>query len=734
MTFVRKISRRDFVKVTGLTGSALVLGVEPLLARHLGDGRTATAAAHELNVYISIDRDGTPRLTVHRSEMGQGVRTSCAMLLADELGVDWKDVQIDQAIGHPKYGNQNTDGSRTIRTYFKPLRQAGAAAREMLKAAAADEWNVAASDCHAEGGFVIHGDRRLSFGVLAERAAALPVPEDPPLKTKSEFRVIGKRISGVDVSDTTQGKALYGWDIEVPGMLYASLERSPMVKGEILSYDADAAREVRGVRDVIELAADDSGLTNNAIAVVADNTWAAFKGREALNAQWEHGPLPPENSDDYRAQLEEVAGRSGRVIRDEGDFDEALASADRVLEASYHGPYLVHAPMEPLVCTASVEGDRCEVWAPTQAPQWARGMIAQKLGIPEENVTVNVTLLGGGFGRKSKPDFILEAVGLAQKLDAPVKLCWKREDEVRHGFYRAQNFQRLQASIDAEGNVTGWKHRTVFPTIGWSFDPNRLSPRAGELGQGFTNMPYRFPNVLLEAGSIASSLRIGWWRSVCNTFHAFAVNSFMDELAHATGRDPLQFHLDSLGEPRILEFTDRDRENPYKFDTGRLSRVIEEVRRMSNWGRELPARHGHGFAAHYSFLTYVAMALHASVDEGGGLTIHEVDCAVDVGQVVNPDTVEAQVFGAVAFALTAAKYGKITVKDGAVEQSNFHDYPMLRIGEMPEVRVHLVDSDAAPTGIGEPGVPPVAPALTNAIFAATGKRIRDLPLADQTLI
>lgn len=734
MTKVRKVSRRAFLKTTGLTGSALVLGVPSVFGDGVFPG-PGPDGSFEPGVYISVDADGKVQLTVHRSEMGQGVRTSCAMILADELDVAWENVRVVQAIGHPKYGNQNTDGSRTIRTQWEPLRKAGAAVREMLVAAAAAAWNVPASDCDSQLGHVVHpaSGRRLGYGALVERAATLPVPEDPRLKTPGEFNIIGRARAGVDVSDVVQGRAVYGWDVEVPGMLYASLERTPKVRGSVKGYDAEAARAVPGVRDVVEIEADTKGYFNAAIAVIADNTWAAIEGRKALNAEWESGPLPDENSDAYREELREIAARSGRVIREQGDVDAALAGAARVIEARYEGPYLVHAPMEPPACTASVAGDLCEVWVPTQAPQWVRGEIADMLGILPDNVTVNVTLLGGAFGRKSKPDFALEAAALSKKIGAPVKITWTREDEIRHGFYRAQNCQTLKASLDAEGRVTAWLHRTVFPSIGWSFDPSDLGPREGELGQGFTNMPYRVPNLRLEAGGIMSSLRIGWWRSVCNTFHAFAINSFVDELAHATERDPVEFHLEMLGAPRVLEITDRDRQNPYKFDTGRLSAVIERVSEMGLWGRELPARHGVGFAAHYSFLTYIAMVMHVSVDESGNLTVHEVDAAVDCGRIVNPDTIEAQVTGAVAFGLTAAKYGRITVKDGAVEQGDFHEYPILRIIEMPTVNVRITKSDAKPTGIGEPGVPPVAPALTNAIFAATGVRIRELPLSDQDL-
>jgi isoquinoline 1-oxidoreductase beta subunit len=734
MNAVRKISRRSFVRTTGVAGSALVLGVRTGLGRTLfaPEGKVTP---FEPNVYVSIGEDGIVQLTVHRQEMGQGARTTCCMLLAEELDVDIDAVRVVQATADGKYGPQHTAGSTTVRMNWEPLRRAGAAAREMLVGAAALTWDVPAEQCRTEAGVVIHGptDIRLGYGEVASKAAELPVPEEPSLKSAAEFRIIGKPHPLIDVGDIIQGKAVFGWDVQIPDMLYASLERSPMVKGTLRRYDAAAARAVRDVVDVLELEANESGLTNNSLAVVARNTWAALQGRAALDVEWDQGPLPPENSDEYRARLEEIGGRPGQPKRLEGDFEAAVAAADRVIEATYHGPYLVHAPMEPPACTARVEGDVCEVWSPTQAPQWTRGEVAGAVGLPESNVTVNVTLLGGGFGRKSKPDFAVEAALLAQKLGQPVRVMWTRQDEVRHGFYRAQNFQLLKATIDADGNPTGWMHRTVFPGIGWGFDPNSVGPSDNELAQGMTNIPYRFPNLQLEAGAIASSVRVGWMRSVCNTFHSFAVNGFMDELARELGRDPVAFHLEMLGEPRILELSEADRRSPHKFDTGRLGKVMQAAAEMANWGRSLPARHGLGFAAQYSFLSYVGMVAHVSVDGDGELTVHEVYCALDCGPVVNPDVLEAQMQGAVAMGLSLAKHGRVTLKDGVVEQGNYDDYPIVRMPEMPRVDVRVLASDTLPTGIGEPGVPPTAPAVANAIFAATGRRIRDLPFAGQDL-
>jgi isoquinoline 1-oxidoreductase beta subunit len=733
MSTVHVVNRRDFLKTTGLAGSALILGVNVLPRR--SEAGVLDDADFQPNVFIGIDEDGTITLTVHRQELGQGGRTACAMMLAEELEVAIDDVAIVQAVGDLKYGGQHTAGSTTVVTSWTPLRTAGAAAREMLIAAAATNWGVAASECRCERGEVIHGasGRRLVYGELASAAAVLPVPDSPELKRPEDYKIIGKPTRMIDVPAITSGAAIFGYDITVPGMLYASLERSPRVRGTIKSYDADAARAVDGVVDVVELEAGASGLNNNSIAVVAENSWAALEGRKALAAEWDSGPLPDETSAEYGVRLEEIASQPGRAAREEGDVDAALAAADRVIEAVYTGPYLAHSPMEPPVATARIENGVCEVWASAQAPMWARQEVAAAIGFSPADVTVHVPLVGGAFGRKSKPDSSVEAAMLAQKIGRPVRVAFTKEDDIRHGFYRAQNCQKYIGAIDGDGNVSGLLARSVFPAIGWQFSGVQEGPYGGALSQGFSNIPYRIPNLRLESGAVGSSLRIGWLRSVHTTFHAFGVNSFIDELAHATGRDPVAFHLELLGEPRILEPSNEDRANPYRFDTGRLSQVIEAAAEMGNWGRELPEGHGLGIAAQYSFRSYVAMVAHVSVDASGDLTVHEIHAAVDCGPVVNPLTVEAQMQGAVGIGLSFALHGKITVKDSVVEQSNYHDYPVVRLDEMPTVHSRFIQTEGLPAGIGEPGVPPAAPAVVNAIFAATGVRIRDLPIAGQNL-
>lgn len=722
MTIV-KLSRREFLQRTGLTAGGLVLATRVTGCGGDAYPRITGEGTFEPNVYVAIEPDGTVRLTAHRSEMGQGIRTACAMLLADELDIAWEQIRLEQADGDEKYGDQNTDGSRSVRTFWEPLRHAGAAGRAMLVRAAAEAWGVDPGECGTEVGEVVHvpSGRRRSYASLAERASAFELPEAPPLKAPEQFRYIGKPRVHVDAADVVQGKTTYGGDVLLPGMLFASLERSPTVKGSVRSYDEAAALAVPGVRRVVKVDRNDGAGSNEAIAVVAETTWAALQGRRALGVEWEPGPLAPESSDTYAEHLRTLARQPGRVIREHGNVDAVASSAARTLDAVYEGPYLAHAPMEPPAVTAWVHDGQCEVWAPSQSPQWARSYAARGAGVSFGKTTCHVTLLGGGFGRKSKPDFAFEAARLARQLDAPVRVMWTREDEIRHGFYRAQNCQYLRATLDADGRPTGWLHRTVFPGIDWDFPDGGRNPSDIELSQGFSTIPYRIPAMRLEAGRVPSSVRIGWWRSVCNTFHAFAIEGFVDELALAAGRDPVEYRLSLLDESH-------EASEPYRFDDRRMTRVIRETAAMGLWGREVPAGHAIGFASHYSFYTFVGMAMHVSTDGDGRPVVHEVDTAVDCGQVVNPDTIVAQMQGAVVFGLSAALYGKITLRDGVVQQGNFHDYPLLRFNQMPKVNVRIVESDAVPTGIGEPGVPPVAPALTNALARATGTRHRILPI------
>jgi isoquinoline 1-oxidoreductase beta subunit len=734
------VDRRRFLEITGLGAGALVLGLRSTGAQ----AASAAARSFRFDLFLSIDSAGGVEIVAHRSEMGQGIRTALPMVVADELDADLDRVRIVQALGDERYGSQNTDGSHSVRDFLEPMRKVGATARRLLVEAAAQAWSVPAAECETAPHFVHHraSGRRLGYGELAERAAALPAPDPATLKLKprAQWRYIGKARRLVDVPDIVTGRAGYGIDAKAAGMLHASIERPPMVGGKPASFDRAAALAVPGVRHVVTL--EPAGLSQGfkplgGVAVVADHTWAALQGREALKTTWLPGPGTPYDSVAYRKELEGKAARPGKVVRRRGDVDAALAGAKTRVSARYYAPHLAHASIEPPAALASFKDGGCEVWACTQDPMTARKELATALGIPVEKVTVHVTLLGGGFGRKSKPDFILEAALLSREVGRPVKVTWTREDEMRHGFYHTVSAQQLEAGLDAAGRTVAWRHSSVFPSIASTFDPSTLEPPNWELGGGFTDLPFDVPNLRLENTPVAPGVRIGWLRSVANIYHAFAVGSFADELAHAAGADPKDYLLKLIGEPRHLDLkaegvddTNYDASpQDYSFDTGRLRQVIELAARGAGWGRKLPKGRGLGIAAHRSFLSYAAVVVEVSVDGDGTATVDEAHIALDCGTFVNRDTVVTQAQGAVIFALSGALHGRITAKDGAIEQSNFHDYPLVRITEAPRnVHVHLVESEAPPAGVGEPGVPPVAPAVANAIFAATGERRRELPL------
>lgn len=750
--WVRNVSRRDFVRGgMAVVGSGLVLGVFVGCGREEADEaamdmisgathgpRSDAAGGFEPNVWVRILPSGDAEITCSRSEMGQGARTAMAAIVADELEADWGRVHIVQAPGDARYGDQNTDGSRSVRNLYEPLRQAGAVARRMLEEAAADEWGVPVGEVRARGHRVVHEgtDRSASFADLVQAASARSVPEDAPLKDPADFRYIGHPIQMLDGRDIATGRAVFGADVSLPGMRYAVIQRSPVVGGSVASMDDTAARAVAGVVDVQTLPAPSFPVAFQplgGVAVLAENTWAALEGRRRLDIRWNPGPNAGHDSAAYRSQLEAAVEVPGRIARDDGDADAALDSAADVLEARYWVPYLAHAPMEPPACVAHVTDGGCQIWAPTQDPQTAQGMVAGALGLDPGQVEVHVTLLGGGFGRKSKPDFIVEAAILSRRAGAPVKLQWTREDEIQHGFYHAASAQKLEAALGDDGLPTVWRHRSAFPSISTTFDSSVTGPTDGELGLGAFSVPWNVPNVRLEACDAPAHVRIGWLRSVSNIHHAFAVNSFADELAHAAGRDPLDYLLDLIGPPRVLDLYGGGPSaygvdtTVYPYDTGRLRAVAERAAREAGWGSPLPEGRARGIAAHYSFVTYVAQVVEASV-ENGRIVVHRVDCVCDCGQVVNPDRVRAQMEGGVVFGLSLALHGEITARDGAVVQGNFDTYPIARISETPEIHVHLMDSTELPTGVGEPGVPPTAPALANAIHAATGRRLRELPL------
>ena len=711
MATITKVSRREFLKVTGVAGTGLVLGFHLPLAGCAGKEVSASTDGFIPNAWLRIDPDGQVTLWVHRPDMGQGTRTSLPMILADELEVEWPKFQRQQADAAPMevYGSQTAGGSTSIRTSWAPLRQAGATARAMLIAAAAAEWGVAPTACRAYAGSVVHdpSGRTLRYGELAEKAATLPVPEDPPLKDPKDFHIIGKPLPRLDHPARVSGEAMFGMDVTVPGMLYACLARCPVFGGSVTGYDAAAAKAVEGVRDVVEI--------QSGVAVIADSTWAAMKGREALRPQFDPGPSADLSSASIARLFDERQAEPGVATRADGDPDAALASAARTFEAVYEVPYLSHSPMEPMNCTADVREDSCEIWAPTQAPQWGYQAAAEITGLPPQRIALHVTLSGGGFGRRLMPDFVSEAVQVSKAVGAPVKLVWTREDDTHHGWYRPASRHLMSGGLDASGRMVAWKHRVVAPSIGATVSGADERAAAGEATDGAANLPYAIPNIRVDYCMANTAVPVGWLRSVYNTQTPFANECFFDELAHAAGKDPYEFRMELL------------QNHP------RHKGVLELAAQKAGWGEPLPAGRYRGIAVHYSFYTYVAQVAEVSVNDDGTVKVHRVVCAVDCGRVVNPDGVTAQMEGGIVMGLTAALKGAITIENGRVVQSNFHDYPLLLISEMPELEVHLVPSTENPTGVGEPGLPPIAPALANAIFAATGKRIRRLPIRPEDL-
>ncbi len=734
---VEKISRRSVLRGLGIAGglvlAAPVMSRQAFAAYQTGAGEMPHGTVVDPRVFVAIASDGTVTIVAHRSEMGTGVRTSLPLIVAEEMEADWSRVKVAQAHGDEvKYGNQDTDGSRSTRHYLIPMREIGASARTMLEAAAAKRWGVPATEVKAANHEVIHAasGRRLGFGDLAADAAKESVPSVEGLKLKDprDFRYLGKgQVSIVDLRDITVGTAMYGSDTRLPGMKYAVIARPPVTGGKLASFDSNDAMKVSGVEKVMEVQGwpwPSKFQPLGGVAVIARNTGAAIKGRDALKIVWDDGANGKYDSVAYRAELEQASRKPGLVVRKEGDVET-----------------LAHVSMEPPVAVANVKDGKAEIWAPVQSPGGTREDVAKTLGIPEENVTVNVTLLGGGFGRKSKCDFALEAALLSKAIGSPVKVQWTREDDVRNGFLHTVSAERIEAGLDKSGKVIAWRHRSVAPSIASTFAANTVHQAPFELGMGLVDMPFEIANIQCENPEAAAHTRIGWFRSVSNIPHAFAVQSMVGELAHATNRDQKDMLLELIGSPRIVKLDSvKDLWNygepydSYPIDTARLRRVVEVVADKGGWGRSVPKGHGLGIAVHRSFVSYIATVVEVSVGDKGKLTVHQVDTAIDCGMFVNPERIQSQIEGAAIMGLSLAKYGEITFKDGKVQQGNFGDFPLVRIDEAPLVtNVHIVPAnpDTPPSGVGEPGVPPFAPALINAIFAATGKRIRTLPIGKQ---
>src|ERR687891_1124379 len=710
MNTIINLSRRGFLKAGIAAGGGLLLGFHvPAIAATAPSGQT------RLNSWIRIAKDGTVTIIAGQSEMGQGVMTAIPMIIADELEAEWSKVRIEQGPADPAYGDprrggeQSTNGSRSIRNLMPIWRQAGAAAREMLVSAAAKEWGVSPDECFAEQNVVIHrpSGRKLGYGELAAKAAELPVPKEPKLKSPDQFRFIGKAVARLDTPDKVTGRSVYGLDVKVPGMLIATVQRCPVFGGKVASFDATKAKAVKGVRHVVQI--------SSGVAVVANSYWEAKKGREALKISWDEGPNAQLSSAEISRVYAETAKQPGPVARKEGDAVTTLASAQKAIDAVYEVPFLAHATMEPMTCTAHVRKNNCEVWVGTQNQTGTERTAMRITGFPREAVKVNTMLLGGGFGRRGEQDFVADAIETSKAVNAPVKVMWSREDDTQHDHYRPATYNVLRAALDERGAPAAWLHRIVAPSIGAQHGRPLKDGIDSLMTEGAANLPYAIPNLQVEYIYKDLGIPVGFWRSVGASQNAFITESFIDELAAAAGKDPFEFRRGLLGKAE------------------RHKSVLELAADKGDWGKPLPQGRFRGIAVAFSYGSYASEVAEVSIEKDGKPRVHRVVCALDCGTVINPDTVKAQVEGSIVWGLTAALYGAITLDKGRVQQSNFHDYRMLRINEMPVVEVHIVPSKAAAGGVGEPGVPPLAPAVCNAVFAGTGKRIRKLPIRAEEL-
>jgi isoquinoline 1-oxidoreductase beta subunit len=721
-----KLSRRRFLRASGIAATGLVLGVR-------SGARVKAAGSAALNAFVEIGEDDTVTIHVPRSEMGQGVTAALPMLVAEELEVDWARVRTRQADLDASYGSQNTFGDLSVRESWEPLRKAGAAARMMLVAAAAARWGVPAAVCRAEQGFVRHvaSGRKARYGELAAAAARLPVPAEVPLKSPGEFRLIGCSLARPDLDALLAGRTTYGIDVLREGMLFAVVRRAPVFGASVESVDERGALAVPGVRAVVRVPADRASRQPWAgVAVVADSTWAAITGREALVVRYRDPAGPLESSEAYARRLRQALDAGGLVTRREGDVERAFAGAARTVEAFYEFPFLAHATMEPPACVAEARADGCEVWAPTQTPERVALFVSSYLGYPRESVTVHVTALGGGFGRKTYNDYVLEAAYVSRALKAPVRLMMTREDDIRHDLYRPAQMHRLRAALDAGGRLVGWHHRIAGASVSAYVRGDWQDGYAFEETGGAFDIPYRIPNTLVEFAHVDTPVPRGVWRSVSQSETNFAVQTFLDEVAEAAGKDPVALRRELIGEPRRVPYPPPD--DAFFVDSGRALRVLEAAASAAGWGTPLAAGRARGIALLDGGGAGVAQVAEVSLTAEGP-RVHRVVCAIECGIAVNPDGVRAQVEGGVAFGLSAALAGSITIRDGAVAERNFHDYPILTLAGMPEVEVHILPSSAAPDGVGEPPVPPVAPAVANALWALTGRRLRRLPFPAEEL-
>ena len=687
-----QVSRRTFIKTASMVGAGLVIGIDLNCGKLSNANAQGQNGAFEPNVWLKIEQSGDVTIMFAKSEMGQGVRTSLPMIVAEELEADWSKVKVEQALtDQKKYGNQSTGGSTSTRTLYTTMRKAGAAAREMLIEAAASQWNVSKAECAAENGTVVHtsSGKKLNYGDLVEAAAKLSVPSDPVLKDPGKFRFLRKKMARVDTPSKVDGSAQFGIDIRIPGMVYAAVARPSTFGSTVQSFDAAKAKTIFGVQKVIQ--------TGDIVAVIANSTWAAFQGRDALSVMWTKSEYEDRTTDSLWKQFETMAKSEGDVEHEAGDAEKAYENAAKKIDAVYYAPFVAHATMEPMNCTVRLQDKTCEIWAPSQTPQDAQRGAADALGIPVEDVILHVTLLGGGFGRRLETDFVVEAVKIAKEAALPVKVVWTREEDMQHDFYRPAQYSYFRGGLDANGTPVAWLHRIAGP------ESKGLLTHA-------CKPSYDFANLKIDAQATATGVPTGAWRSVGASQNGFMIESFIDELAFAAGKDPFEFRRNLLS------------------GTPRLKHVLEVAADKAGWGTVMPKGKGRGIACVAGFGSFVAYVAEVSVSGDNKVHVDRVVIAVDCGPYVNPDGIEAQLQSATAFGLSAAMKDEITIEKGGVKQTNFDDYRLMMIDDMPKVEVHIIESDDTIGGIGEPGVPPVAPAVCNAIFAATGKRIRKLPI------